>query len=196
MGITEGPAQLCVYIEEDYFFYPVYLLNTNAGTVIHKEFRSPKTVNPDSSLKQQRIIYNIDKYRNILYKQNTSKYFNEAQITLAPKAGVYRAVKEEALSSYYMQPGSCTAIPIASVYKNEKACYCVTAGPLKDKYNNTVADGTLVAFVYTDQQQTYRMEASLLGGFVTVIIPAQQNKTYKLKAFVNETVSKQINLVP
>ena len=72
----------------------------------------------------------------------------------------------------------------------------VTAGPLKDKHNNKVANGTTVAFIFTDDVHTYRMEAALLNGFASVKIPAEKNRQYSLTAKVNETVSKQVQLSP
>jgi hypothetical protein len=195
-GITEGPAEICLLLGKQYFYYPVLILNEAPIAFINKEFRSPKTVNPDSGLHQQRIVHSYDVYRNILLAQPNHDYFFEEEIALTPKAGVYRGVKNEALSSYYVQPGSCTSIPVKAFYKKEISGYYVTAGPLKDKANNTVADGTLVAFIYTDEAQRYRMEASLLNGFANVVIPAASTKHYTLKATVNETSSDQINLIP
>jgi hypothetical protein len=195
-GITEGPAEVCLFLDKQYFYYPVHILNESLIAVINKEFRSPKTVNPDSGLHQQRIVHSYDVYRNILPAQSNHDYFFEEEIALAPKAGVYRGVKNEALSSYYVQPGSCTSIPVKAVYKKEISGFYVTAGPLKDNANNIVADGTLVAFIYSGETQSFRMEASLLNGFANVIIPAVSTKQYTLKAMVNETSSNQIKLIP
>lgn len=193
-GITEGSAEICLQSVKQSFFYGVYIVNKDSAAFISKEYRSPKTVNPDSSLKQQRIVHSFDIHRNILPIQTNHKYFFEEEISLASKVGVYRAVQKEALTSFYIQAGSCTNIPVKSVYKKETDCYYVTVGPLKDKYNNTVANGTAVAFIYTDKEQTYRMESALLNGFAIAIIPAEAAKQFTLTVRVNETFSNAIHL--
>jgi hypothetical protein len=135
-------------------------------------------------------------HRNILPSQVNHKYFFEEEITLAPKVGIFKAIKNEPLTSYYIQAGSCTNIPVKATYKKETTSYSVTVGPLKDKYNNTVSNGTLVAFIYGDKNQTTRMEAALLNGMASVTIPAESSKNFTLIARVNETISAQINLTP
>jgi hypothetical protein len=191
-GISEGPAQIILNSGEQYFYYNLLLVNKQIAAT-KKDYRSPKTVNPDSSLQQQRILHQVDANRNILYEN--AEYFSEEEITLAPKAGTYRAIASEPLSAYYVQAGSCVSIPIKSSYKKENEVFTVTAGPLKDKFNNTVADGTLVTFIYFDGVQTYRMEAALLNGIATVFIPSG-GKKYTLTAKVNNTISHTITLIP
>jgi hypothetical protein len=194
-GVMEGPAQIVILNGKHHFYYPVNLLNKEWSVITDREYRSPKTVNPDSGLNQQRIIHSIDHWRNLLYTKQKLQYFFEEEITLSPKAGTYRAIANEPLSAYYVQAGSCVSISIKSTFNKERELFIVTAGPLKDKYNNTVADGTLVAFIYHDGEQTHRMEASLLDGVATVFIPST-NKKYSLYAKVNETISNRITLTP
>jgi len=191
-GVTEGKAQLILNNGKQYFYYDVLLVNEKKSST-KKDYRSPKTVNPDSSLQQQRILHQIDANRNILSISNN--YFSEEEITLSPKAGTFRAIADEPLSSYYVLAGSCVNINVKSTYNKEKEIFTVTAGPLKDKYNNTVADGTLVAFIYNDEEHSYRMETALLDGVATVFIPSA-NKKYSLYAKVNETISNTISLTP
>jgi hypothetical protein len=192
-GVSEGSAQLCLSSGNQHFFYTVYLKNVTP-LYLYKDYRSPKTVNPDSSLQQQRIVHSIDENRNIV--QTNNRYFFEEEITLSPKSGVYRAIKEEPLSAYYVQPGSCTSIPLKALYKKDEKSFSVIAGPLKDKYNNTVADGTQVAFIYSDGVQTYRMETALLNGYAESSIPALPTRNMMLQAKVNETVSEKIQMIP
>lgn len=191
-GVIEGPAKLILHHGNQYFYYDVMLVN-NQIIGIKKDYRSPKTVNPDSSLQQQRILHEIDKNRNIILADGS--YFKEEIITLSPKAGTYRAIANEPLSAYYVQAGSCVNIKIKSTYNKEKEKFTVTTEPMKDKYNNKVADGTLVTFIYSDGEQTNRMEASLLDGVATVFIPSSKIK-YSLYAKVNETISNTITLMP
>ncbi len=193
-AVVEGPAQICLEYGKQLFYYPVYLKNKAAAPEIYKEFRSPKTVNPDSSLVQQRIIYSRDINCNLLAVRGKSVYFFEDEIKLAPRAAVERAVKDDALSAYYVQPGSCIAIPLQAVFRREEKIFYVTAGPLKDKYGNTVADGTLVSFNYDKAASAAHMEATLLNGFAAVSIPVEGNEGCRLLATVNNIVSQPVNL--
>lgn len=191
-GIVEGPAQIIIENGQHYYYYDVFLVNEQTATT-KKDYRSPKTVNPDSSLLQQRILHVINVNRNLLVRNN--HYFTEEEITLAPKAGTFRAIDSEPLSAYYVQAGSCAGITLKSTYNKEKELFTVTTGTLKDNYNNIVADGTLVAFLFSDDKQTYRMEAALRDGVATVYIPSARKK-YILIATVNQTVSNTLILKP
>lgn len=195
-GITEGPATLCLFTENQYFFYPVELMNTNNPTSVDREYRSPKTVNPDSSLHQQRILHSIDAYRNLIPHPGGQHYFFEEEITLKPTAGVFRVDEDDPLSAYYVQPGSCTQIPIQEVYRKAENCFFVNAGPLTDAFNNTVADGTVVVFTYNDAHRSYRMEAPLQDGFAKIIIPSDSLSGFVLQARVHNTISPPILLIP
>jgi hypothetical protein len=190
-GILTGPAKIILNKGDQYFYYDIFLANKQI-LVTKKDYRSPKTVNPDSSLQQQSIVFQIDRYRNIMGNHNS--FFKEEMINLSPKANTYRAIANKPLTAYYVQPGSCRGIYIKSKYNKEKKQFVVTAGPLKDKYNNTVADGTLVAFIYNDKVNTWRMEATLLDGLATVLIPAKDD--IELFAQINEIISNTILLKP
>ena len=195
-GVLEGPAQLCVWLNDQRFYYPVTIRNRVTPAVSQRDYRSPKTVNPDSSLVQQAIREAIDPYRNLVPIRDTATYFGEENRALAPKVGTYRAISHEAISSYYVQPGSCTQIPIQATYRTETNSYFVKAGPLADKHANTVADGTHIDFIYTGGTDTYRMEATVLNGHATVLIPANEQQQYQLTARIYNTVSRTINLIP
>lgn len=195
-GITEGPAALIISRGKQQFYYSLYLRNNNTGAVSEKDYRSPKTVNPDSALLQQRMVHQIDEWRNLMPLQNREEYFFEENVRVPPVTGAYRAQPEKAISAYYVQPGSAVSVNVKAVYKKTENVFEVTAGPLKDKYNNTVANGTMVTFLYGNGEQSFRTETALLNGYATVFIPAEKNTTYRLTARVNETNSPTIQLVP
>lgn len=193
-GVTEGNAQICLSAGDRYFYYNVYLVNKKVPTVFNKEYRSPKTVNPDSSLLQQRVFHRIDVYRNLLPIKK-HHYFGEDQITMTAKAGVYQINENTPLTSVYVQAGSTTTFIVAAKYDPKNGVYLIKAGPMRDKYNNTVADGTSVAFVYNSGLQTYRMESAALNGFSNVTIPDVKGIVYTVVAQVNNTYSKPVHLV-
>jgi hypothetical protein len=191
-GVLEGPAQICLSSGRSQYYYPVYILNKPSKTVT-REYRSSKTVNPDSSLTQQRIIHSIDANQNLI-SLNKNEYFFERIISITPIAGTYHIVKKQGLSAYYVQPGSCKTILVKGVYRKENRSFYVTAGPLKDRYVNIVANGTLVRFTYKDLSGIHQAESLLLNGYASISIPAQKGDQYIVKASVNETVSNSINL--
>jgi hypothetical protein len=194
-GVTEGPAQIVLSYNKQFFYYDVTLHNNSFGVITERDYRFPKTVNPDSSLKQQRMLHRIDEWRNIINAPHQTKHFYEDIIQLNPIAGNYRAQKSKPISAFYIQPGSAVAIPVQSIYSKANDEFIVTAGPLKDANSNTVANGTLVAFLYTDGEKNYRTEAALLNGMAIVHLPAKQ-KSFLLKANIHTTYSNTIQLKP
>jgi hypothetical protein len=192
---TEKGFTLCLSHEGKYFYYAVTFINNLPAVVTSKDYRSPKTVNPDSGLLQQRIIHDIDKWCNLSVLKKYGTYFFEQQLTLPPQTAIYRAIEKEPLTSYYIQAGSCNAIPVKAAYDKLRNSYLITAGPLKDKHNNTVANGTVVAFIYTDKTVTNRTEAVLIDGYAVTEIEGNNQNPYFLKARINDVVSEEIKLI-
>lgn len=192
-GVVEGPANLVLYNEYVQCSYSVYLKNKTREFVVKRDYRSPKTVNPDSSLKQHRIIHQYDEWRNIVSLQNDSLFYEDL-LAIDPIVGTYRAQEDIPLSSYYVQPGSSIDVPVEATFSNEKGCFLVNIGPLKDAYNNTVADGTLLTLIYTDGLKTYQKEVQLLNGIVEAYICESMQSSLTLTVKVNEKRSKSILL--
>jgi hypothetical protein len=193
-GITEGKAQIVLTYKDQVFFYPVTLINKESGHISEKDYRSPKTVNPDSSLNQQSLQHAIDQWQNLVSTPQNPEYFKEFMLGLNPITGTFRARKEEAITAFYVQPGSCTSIPLQAVYREEKSAFNVTAGPLKDAFGNTVANGTMVKFLYKKTNTTWQMESVLQNGFTTVLIPTVKGEQITLTAFVQQTQSPTLTL--
>lgn len=195
-GITEGPAHLVLKYRDQSFIYPVLVLNKNRGAISKKDYRSPKTVNPDSSQAQQSLLHAIDPWCNLVRTPNHPQYFKEFMLGLTPKAGTFRAIQNEALTAFYVQPGSCTSIPLQAQYYKEEHVYKVMAGPLQDAWGNTVANGTLVKFMYKGLHTTWQMESVLQNGYASVRIPAGKGELLSLVAAVQQTQSSTIILKP
>jgi hypothetical protein len=193
-GSIEGPAHLVLESGKERFYYEVHLVNRQILNREIKDYRSPKTVNPDSSLTHQQIFFELDRWRNITYSDGEKNLFTEKEIALTSRTGTYRAQEEEPITAYYIQPGSCVALhPSASLIKDKKI-FKVKVGPLKDPYQNLVADGTVITFIYYDAQSTYQTEASLLNGIASIEIPIEGIKAYTLFAKVGNVVSDEIQL--
>lgn len=193
-GVIEGPAHLILSKGDQYFMYDFNLLNTKDTIITEKDYRSPKTVNPDSSLNQQRIVFEYDQWHNLVQNKNTRAFFSEQMISLPTKAGTYHAQKDKPLSAFYVQAGSAAAIPVKATYLSKDRAFKVIAGPLKDRYNNIVANGTLVLFKYYDGSKTTIREIASLNGYATDEIKVDGGKEYLLTANIHETHSKPIML--
>lgn len=192
-GIIEGPAHLVIKIKNQYNLYPVWLTNSTKSVSTTTEYRSPKTVNPDSSLHQHIMYQKIDQWRNLVALQRKDVYFVEEINQLSPKAGVYLGQKENPITAYYVQPGSPKIITIKASYNKIDQDFIVVTEQLKDEYNNVIADGTNVVFTYWNENVSYKMEALTINGYVTVKIPIQKN-WLSLSASIGNTTSNIIQL--
>ena len=194
-GITEGPAQLMLASGQQHFYYPCMVQNADTRQRELMDYRSPKTVNPDSGLHQHRMIHQVDPWRNLVKTGlQEDSYFSEEELTLGPLAGTYRAQEAKPLSAYYVQPGTPVSLPVQWFWDGEESSYVVTAGPLKDAYGNTAANGTRLSFNYRDDTLLYQREATLLDGFATIRIPgAGRNYSLQVQADITRSDIIQLN---
>jgi hypothetical protein len=192
-GVLNGKAQLCLQQGNSTFNYSFYLQNKVDSTSILKDYRSPKTVNPDSSLLQHRIIHHIDSNRNIIKVKNND-YFFENSVTFSPKVKTYRAIENEPLTAHYVQAGSATAIPIQAKYNEPVQQYEIQVGIIYDAHKNIISDGTNVAFEYSNTQSKGIANATTLNGIAKVILPISKNIGYSIVAKINKIKSKPLKL--
>ncbi len=195
-GLTEGPADLVLEHSKSgkKYFYNFLLKNNTAGTVTLMDYRSPKTVNPDSSLDQQSIVHHIDHWRNIVADTAYPTLFFEKILKITPMAGTYQAQENKPISSFYVQPGSVEAINLNYRIDENQNVYQITAGPLKDKFQNLLADGTQVVFLYRDEQKIYhRLETASREGYAQVVIPSSK-EDYVLSVQIGIRYSQEIKL--
>ncbi len=195
-GLVEGPAELILEHTGSgkKYFYSLLLKNNDPGKITVIDYRSPKTVNPDSSLNQQSIVHKIDQWRNIVTDTVSPNLFFEKILEITPKAGIYQAQENKPISSFYVQPGSVEVINLVHTIDVKQNIYKITAGPLKDRFQNQLADGTLVVFIYRDQQEIYRrLEKACREGFAQVTIPSS-NEEYVLHVQIGDRNSQEIIL--
>ncbi|MCU0385661.1 MAG: hypothetical protein MUE38_06510 [Flavihumibacter sp.] len=192
-GVTEGPAILVVQYKNSSYYYHVLIQNNSIVHPASKDYRSPKTVNTDSSLQQQQILHVIDEWRNLLPLGKQKRYFEESILSLEPKAGTFLAQKKIPLSAYYVQPGSPASIFLKGKYLKKENVFEVTAGPLQDKYGNQLADGTMIRFLYTNNQFTSQTEVAIRNGMAILKIPAIQQH-YTIQAAIHTVNSNTIKL--
>lgn len=193
-NVIEGQAELLLFQGENFFSYGFVLNNRKSGEMLSREFRSPKTVNPDSSLAQQRLVYYFDEGRNLHPSPHQSSFFEEEMLELTHVAGVYEAIKGDPLSAYYVQAGSCAEIPIRSSYVEEDQSHHVEAGPLNDQFGNQVSDGTIVVFYFTFDGFVGRSEGVVRNGKTQIIIPDQMASKGFVWAEMGHIMSEKIKL--
>ncbi|MGR3811927.1 hypothetical protein [Jiulongibacter sp. NS-SX5] len=168
-GIIEGPAVLTINTEDQTHYFEFYLTNNKQFAQLI-DYRSPKTVNPDSILEHQQIIHRIDEFRNI-QNLNDGKLFFEQMLGVTEKVGAYYATENKPISCYYLQAGSAEEIPI-SVKKSTNGS-AINIGPLKDKIGNPVSDGTNVNIQYTANQIRFKRSSVVLDGEVRFTLPPE-----------------------
>ena len=201
-GFCEGPAAICCVAGRQNFFYPVQLIYPMEDQLVQikKDYRSPKTVNPDSSLLQQRILYNMDKRRILLplsgeINGELSSFYYSDSIQLAPVTATYLVDTTSPVTSIYVQPGTNTKLVLTAKPDKKEHCFTVQTNPLNDKVQNKVADGTLVSFVYNDGLMTGRIEAGTCRGIARVKIPFAENRKITVKAIINDSSSPTLTLL-
>ncbi len=191
-GIIEGPADLVLKKNNQVYSYSFYLSNKPNEATRKYDYRSPKTVNPDSILVHQSIFFNIDKSRNIKKIHEIGAYFSEHQISLPPKVMVQEAILNEPITSYYVQAGSATQIPIKGTFDSYHQQYRIFAGPIYDQYQNLVADGTLIRFEYEMTNQNGLAEVGCKDGYAQLLLPKSKAKNLIIKALIHDLASNRI----
>jgi hypothetical protein len=193
-GVVDGPAHICLQSGNQSFFYPMYLQNKMQQSIIIKDYRSPKTVNPDSSLIQQSIKHEIDFNRNIEPNINGA-YFLEENTALAPIVKTSRAIAAEPITANYMQAGTATNVPLKASYNTTLQQYEIVAGTMYDAHKNIIANGTNVVFEYSNNSSKGIMNATTINGIATVLLPIHANENWTVVATINNIKSKKINIV-
>lgn len=191
-GVIEGPAFLTLQSGADQFVYPIYLKNpeTNSQLV---DLRSPKTVNTDSSMIQQQILYSYDFSGNLSVLDGGS-YFKENTIGLTPKTGTFKGMTPTTESSFYIDPGTVSEIPLSFTQDDNSGTVTLKAGPLVDRYNNEVADGTLVLFLLEKDDQRKKIEAVVKDAYSLLTLPYSEVEKGTIKVTIAHISSQTLTI--
>jgi hypothetical protein len=181
-GVIEGPAFLTLQSGGDQFVYPIYLKNPKTSSQL-VDLRSPKTVNTDSSMIQQQILYSYDPSGN-LSPLDAGNYFRENTIGLTPKTGTFKSMTQTTESSFYIDPGTVSEIPLSFTVDDFTGKITLKAGPLVDQYNNEVADGTLVLFLLEKDDQRKIIETVVKDGYSLLTLPYSEVKKGTIKVTI------------
>ncbi|KKO89640.1 hypothetical protein AAW12_18620 [Sphingobacterium sp. Ag1] len=186
-GVTEGPAELLL-LGKNVYHFPLSIKNKGHNQPNAKTFYSPRTFNPDSSLIQQRLSILIDKDRN-LHPISSTEFFGEQSYTVSAKAGIYCPEQNNPLSCYYVNPGTCSSIPI-NINRVSDSLLQVEAGPLVDQFNNLIANGTLAQFILTEEEKTTISEVLVQKGYAKIKLTIGNKGSKKLRVKIGDRSSK------
>jgi hypothetical protein len=195
-GIIEGPAQLIFTNKDESYIYYFFLKNHDQNPPSLIDYRSPKTVNIDSSLQHQSIQTQIDSHRNLVEFTSNNTFFNERMNNLGTTVKTERAIADQSITAYYVNPGTPISIPIKGIYDKALNSYIIEVGELKDKYNNTIANGTVVDFKYKNEGTQNLITVSTWQGRAKIKIKAKDLSSLTITATVNHIVSPTITIVP
>ncbi|MFC5624359.1 hypothetical protein [Algoriphagus winogradskyi] len=191
-GVIEGSAYLTLQAGEDQFVYPIYLRNPKETRNL-VDLRSPKTVNTDSSMIQQQILYSYDHSGNLSVLEE-GVYFKENSIGLNPKTGTFKGITASRQSSFYVDPGTVTEIPLSISIDDYASTVTFKAGPLVDQYKNEVADGTLVLFLFEKDNYQKRIEAVVKDGYSILTSPYSEVENGKIKVRIAHIYSQTLTI--
>lgn len=203
----QGPAVLCCMHGERRYFYSLLLVDDRVAgrPVIQKEYRSPKTVNPDSSLAQQRICFDLDTSRNILpyarrYPGMPTPYFYSDTVWLPPVARTLVVQPPANISAVYVQPGTVGDIALRGAFSVSDRGFSLWTENLQDRFGNAIADGTMVDFVFypeggpDDDNGMHQVESPAVRGAAAAFIPGEGVRRLRVYVRIGTIRSKVIRI--
>jgi len=187
-----GPGFLTLRQGKQDFVFPLELINAErSGELI--DLRSPKTVNTDSSLVHQQLLYRVAPNRDLLQVEN-GQLFIENYLGVNPQTGTFSGESESSLSSYYVVAGTPVELPLAFNYDSFDQKFDLLVGPLKDAYGNLVSDGTLVTFVLIQNRKTWLIEEVTRAGFSRLEVAADKFQGSTVQARLAHVNSPTLSL--
>lgn len=193
-GIIEGMAFLTLESEENQFIYSFQLKNPQKTTLL-TDLRTPKTLSTDSSLVQQQILYQFDDVGNLIPLVGES-YFEEKYIELLPETGTFQSETGTPQSSFYVEAGTVVEIPLSYSLDGPNHQIRIQAGPLMDRFDNKIADGTHILFFFQRGDQHIKIESVTEDAFATLTVPREMVANSKLVASIAQVSSQTLNLLP
>lgn len=191
-GVIEGPAFLTLQLDEQQFSYPISLKNPKAKGQL-QDLRSPKTVNTDSSMVQQQILYAIDLSGN-LSELEEGGYFIENYLELTPKSGTFKGLTSSPVSSFYVDPGTVKEIPLTYSLDSYNQTVSIKVGPLLDRFNNSVSNGTLVTFFLEKEGEQKRIEAVVQDSYSQLTIPHAEVDNSSVRVKIAQVYSQSLTI--
>ncbi|WP_339864823.1 hypothetical protein [uncultured Algoriphagus sp.] len=191
-GIIEGNAFLTLKSGTSQFVYPISLKNQEEASQL-ADLRSPKTLTTDSSMVQQQILYSSDPSGNLTLV-NQDAYFVEKNIELLPKTGTFKSITGTARSSFYVDAGTVREIPLSYSKDSHNQEITIQAGPLVDRFDNKIANGTLILFHFQKDQQHKKVEAVVQDSFAILSLPLDEAEGKNIIAQIAQIYSQPLTI--
>ena len=191
-GVIEGSAFLTLESGTYQFVYPITLKNKKVNSQI-ADLRSPKTLTADSSMVQQQILYSHDPFGN-LTQVDQEAYFVERHVEMLPKTGTFKSETESPRSSFYVDAGTVKEIPVFYTRDSYNKQLTIKAGPLVDRFENKIADGTQILFYFQKDKQLKKIETVVLDAFAVLTLPVDEAKGSTLVAQIAHLYSQPLTL--
>ncbi|MCH7402269.1 hypothetical protein ACFOUP_18295 [Belliella kenyensis] len=190
---VSGQAFLVLYLERNSFSFPFFLsLDLKEGKL--EDIRSPKTLNTDSSLVQQQMLYAVGKGGNLVPLDN-EVFFKEQYIHQGEKVGIFSGASDTNLSSFYITAGTPETLPISAQFEAVQNLFIVQVGPLKDAFQNYVPNGTLVTFSVRTDSKIWIIEEVVKDGFAYIHLSEDRFTAAGIQANVAHVFSKNLDLL-
>ena len=191
-GVIEGSAFLTLESGTYQFVYPITLKNQKGKSQI-ADLRSPKTLTADSSMVQQQILYSYDSFGNLTQVEQ-DVYFVERNVEMLPKTGTFKSEAASPRSSFYVDAGTVKEIPISYSKDSYNQQITIKAGPLVDRFENKIANGTQILFYFQKEKQHKKIEAVVLDAFAVLTLPLDEAEGRTLVAQIAQIYSQPLTL--
>ncbi len=190
--VVEGMAFILLEQMEASFSYPI-TLKVDSGNGKLEDIRSPKTINTDSSLVQQQLLYRFGKGGNLV-PNDSGFVFQENYLQQTPTTGTFSGDSDTQLSSFYIAAGTPSSIPLSIQYDEVENKYRVQAGPLQDIYENQTPNGTLLTFSIKIDEKTWIIEEVSREGYVRLHLDASKFSGGLIQANIAQVFSETLQL--
>lgn len=191
-GVIEGPAILTLQSDNNAHHFPFEIKNPTQKVEL-VDLRSPKTVNVDSSLYQQQILYSVDPSGN-LAELAPGVFFKENQLKVQPKTGTFPSLNGSPISSFYVAPGTVESIHLDYTMDASHTKFQIMAGPLYDQNQNLISDGTQISFLIKKGLRTERIEALVRAGYSYLDLSLNEWDQAQIQAAIAHVVSQELKI--
>ena len=189
--VPSSTIHLLLSFKNNYYIYEFQYINNYQDEFI-RTFRSPKTMNPDSSLIQYIQKHTVTELRNIIISDSTKEYFKEYEHSLPSIAGIYNDKHSTPISSYYIQPGSPTELILYISIDSTRKSYSIETNYLTDHYGNEIANGTLISYFIDSGASKKIIERQIMNGCSTLLLPGESFQPFRIYSIIGLTISNAI----
>ncbi len=163
-----GPAFIIVSTDLQKVVLP-FEIPSEDQVLIQNDFRTPKTLNTDSLVAQQSIVYEIGTHRSLL--PQAKHYAQETYYQFTPKDTTLRAREGDPKTAFYIEAGSVKDIKITLINPKANTQKYIKSNLLQDSYGNTIRNGTEGKLFITSKSGTQILRSYSQEGIMKFPLP-------------------------